>query len=78
MTTALETIIRETKAVLEQKGHIDQEVTENTEFLGGDIDIDSLDLATLVVKLEEVFNKDPFREGFKEFRSVGELAKLYE
>jgi acyl carrier protein len=53
-------------------------IDANTELIGGGIAIDSLDLASLVRELEDVTGHDPFREGFIEFRTAGELAKLYE
>lgn len=40
--------------------------------------LDSLDLAIVVVKLEEKTGKDPFKQGFIFFTTVQELAKLYE
>jgi acyl carrier protein len=48
-----------------------------TELLGGGVGIDSLDLAMLVRELEEVTGFDPFHQGFVEFRTAGELARLY-
>jgi acyl carrier protein len=48
-----------------------------TVLLGGELGIDSLDLATLVVELEERTGKDPFRNGFRNFTTAGELAALY-
>jgi acyl carrier protein len=78
MKNSLDTIIFETNALLEQKGLSNQALNENSEFLGGELGIDSLDLATLLVKLEEISGSDPFREGFKEFRTIGELAKIYD
>jgi acyl carrier protein len=53
-------------------------IDESTVLLGGrDLTIDSLDLATLVVELEQITERDPFRTGFKDFRTVGELLRLY-
>jgi acyl carrier protein len=52
-------------------------VDESTELLGGDLPIDSLDLATLVVELEQVTGRDPFQAGFINFHTVGELSRLY-
>jgi len=52
-------------------------LTDETEFLSGELDIDSLDLATLIVNLEEISGKQPFREGFLEFRSIGELTAIF-
>jgi hypothetical protein len=39
--------------------------------------IDSLDLAMLVREMEERVGHDPFQDGFIDFRTAGELAKLY-
>lgn len=52
-------------------------VAGDTLLLGGALQIDSLDLAAIVVNLSEQCDKDPFSEGFIEFRTVGELAQLY-
>ena len=43
-----------------------------------DTGLDSLGLASVVVKLEEKTGKDPFADGFVNFSTVGELAQLYE
>ena len=59
------------------KGLNPPKIDANTELLGGAIAIDSLDLASLVRELEDVTGFDPFRDGFIEFRTAGELAKLY-
>lgn len=40
--------------------------------------LDSLDLAIVVLKMEEKTKKDPFKQGFIFFTTVQELAKLYE
>jgi len=44
----------------------------------GDTPLDSLALAEVVVRLETKTGKDPFNEGFVNFRTVGELAALYD
>lgn len=61
----------------ENKGASLPPIDGGTQLLGGDLPIDSLDLATLVRELEDVTGHDPFREGFINFRTVGELAQLY-
>jgi acyl carrier protein len=61
----------------EAKGAPAPQIHPNTQLLGGDLAIDSLDLASLVRDLEEVTGNDPFREGFIDFRTAGELARLY-
>ena len=53
-------------------------IDENTKLLEEIIDFDSLELAGLVAHLEDLTNFDPFEEGFIEFFTVGELAKLFE
>lgn len=53
-------------------------INADTVLLGGPLDIDSLDLATLVVALEEKTGLQPFREGFVLFHTAGELAALFE
>lgn len=52
-------------------------IAESTMLLGGGLPIDSLDLATLIVELEEITGYDPFHAGFIEFRTAGELSRLY-
>ena len=68
------TMIRD---LAESKGASAPKVTEFSLLLGGDLPIDSLDLATIVVQLEEVTGYDPFSHGFIEFRTAGDLARLY-
>jgi acyl carrier protein len=63
--------------ILSDKGQKPVAIQANTELLGGGVGIDSLDLAMLVRELEEAFGFDPFQDGFIEFRTAGELAKLY-
>jgi acyl carrier protein len=59
------------------KGFQTEKLTDNTLLLGGSLGIDSLDLAAIVVNLSEISQKDPFADGFIDFRTVGELAQLY-
>ena len=44
----------------------------------GELPLDSLALAVIVVELEERTGKDPFKGGFIRFNTVGELAALYD
>lgn len=74
----LDLVTAETVKLLQKKGADATQVTASTRFLGDDVDMDSLDLATLIVELEEVSGKRPFRPGFREFFTVGELASLFE
>jgi len=60
------------------KGARAPKIKPDTALLGGSLPIDSLDLAQLVVELEQVAGFDPFKTGFVDFRTAGELAKLYQ
>lgn len=75
---ALALILEETARILREKGAAVPVLDAQVAFLGGAMEFDSLDLATLIVALEERTGTDPFRSGFKEFTTVGELASLYE
>ncbi len=74
---ALAEIKRVVSQILEDKGETVPEITSDTELLSGALAIDSLDLAVMVSELEGSMGHDPFAHGFIEFRTVGELAKLY-
>jgi acyl carrier protein len=63
--------------LVEEKGEKPPRITAETELLGDDVGIDSLDLATLVRELEELTGHDPFQDGFVDFQTAAELAKLY-
>ena len=63
--------------ILSDKGLPAPALTADTELLGGDLQIDSLALAMLVREMEERIGFDPFQDGFIDFRTAGELAKLY-
>jgi acyl carrier protein len=59
------------------KGTTAPRIRPDTALLGGGLPIDSLDLAALVVELEQATGLDPFKAGFVDFRTAGELARLY-
>ncbi|MEL7371395.1 MAG: phosphopantetheine-binding protein [Myxococcota bacterium] len=63
--------------IADSKGEDAPKVTPDVELLNGELPIDSLDLASLVRDLEEITGHDPFADGFIEFRTAGELARLY-
>lgn len=46
--------------------------------LVGTLGLDSLDLAVLVVGLEQALGVDPFRQGARPVTTFGELVRLYE
>ncbi|MGN6422327.1 MAG: acyl carrier protein [Asticcacaulis sp.] len=76
--TALDLIRAELTQILSDKGAEMGEITPDTPLLDGPLDIDSLDLATLVVALEEKTGKTPFAGGFVLFHTAGELAALFD
>ncbi len=70
-------IAEELARIAADKGETLPSLTPDSLFLGGDLPIDSLDLATLLVLLEQRTGQDPFRDGLRQFTTVGELAALY-
>jgi len=76
-TEALAEIKRVVSQILEDKGADVPTITADTELLSGELAIDSLDLAMMVSELEGTMGHDPFSRGFIEFRTAGELAKIY-
>ena len=75
--TAFDLIRQELIQILSDKGAPFGEITPDLVLLNGPLDIDSLDLATLVVLLEEKTGKAPFSQGFVLFHTAGELAALF-
>jgi acyl carrier protein len=75
--TALTLIQTELTQMLRDKGAETGEINADTPLLNGPFDIDSLDLATLVVTLEEKTGLAPFAGGFVLFHTAGELAGLF-
>jgi acyl carrier protein len=75
--TALAFIQTELTQMLRDKGAETGEIAAGTPLLNGPFDIDSLDLATLVVILEERTGLTPFANGFVLFHTAGELAALF-
>lgn len=73
----LDLVIENLEAFLAEKGHKVPKISGQSTFLQGDLPMDSLDLAVFLLVLEEKTGQDPFREGFKSFTTVGELATLY-
>jgi len=63
--------------VLVDKGESERPLDASTVILGSDLAFDSLDLAALVIELEDATGETPFASGFINFRTIGELAALY-
>jgi len=53
------------------------EIGEETVLLGDATGLDSLDLATMVFELQQGTGYDPFADGFINFLTAGELARLF-
>lgn len=56
---------------------LESELGPNTLLLEDVVGFDSLELAGLVAHLETLTDYDPFEEGFLEFFTIAELAKLF-
>lgn len=55
----------------------EQLTPKDSDALMGELGLDSLDLAVLVVSLEKELGVDPFRDGSKTARTLGELVDVY-
>ncbi len=75
--SAFDLLRDELTAILRDKGAATGAIEADTLLLNGPLDIDSLDLATLVVVMEEKTGLTPFANGFVLFHTAGELAKLF-
>ena len=74
----LQSIDRLVGESLEAKGlEGGQKINRDTDLLDGSMDIDSLDLAGLIVQLEVETGSSPFEDGFIDFRTAGDLADLF-
>jgi len=74
VTALIATRIREIAA---SKGAAAPAVAAETPLFEGQLPLDSLDLAGLVVELETTTGIEPFRDGLIDFHTVGELAALF-
>jgi len=70
-------VLSEIAEIRAGKGLPPTNITTDDLLLGEALGLDSLDLATLVVSLEEKTGRDPFRAGFVMFRTVSELTELF-
>ena len=74
----IERVVAELQRILADKGETHGPITAGSLLLDGELPIDSLDLATLVVALEEQTGREPFKAGFRMFTTVCELATLFD
>jgi acyl carrier protein len=75
--SVVEKVVEEFGVVFRNKGLAPPPMTEQT-ILDGSLGLESLDFAELVVRLEQVFGKDPFSgDTMPEVRTLGDLCALY-
>ena len=77
-TGTIQLICSKIRTTLTDKGESIGQLDASTALLGGDLPLDSLDLAGIVVELEQATGRDPFGGGFVEFQTVRELAELFD
>ncbi|MDD4889478.1 MAG: phosphopantetheine-binding protein [Phycisphaerae bacterium] len=72
-------VIAMIRQVLSDHGRIVAAVLDEQGLFADGVGLDSLDLATLVVRLEQATGRDPFRSGECDRlpRTVGELVSIY-
>lgn len=70
-------IVEQWKARVAEKGGDGRAIGPATLLLQSSDGADSLDLAVLVSELETFTGRDPFSAGVPEFRTIGDLARLY-
>jgi acyl carrier protein len=74
----VEKVVGEFLTVFQNKGLTAPLMVSET-VLDGSLGLESLDFAEVVVRLEQVFGKDPFSGGtLPEVRTLGDLCSLYE
>lgn len=69
-------VVRVVDRILRDSGRPVRELQMDDTFTGT-LELDSLDLAVLVVGLEQELGVDPFRAGATAVPTVGELIELY-
>lgn len=70
-------VCSELQQILSDKGLSGVGFKPESVLLGEEMGLDSLDLATLVVALEERTGLRPFEKGFVMFKTVAELVGLF-
>ncbi len=74
---SIEKVIEEFSTVFKNKGLNPPPLSSET-VLDNSLGLESLDFAEVVVRLEQVFGKDPFANGtIPELKTLGDLCALY-
>lgn len=76
-TELTELVTKRLAKLAREKGEELPVLSPDMPLLGGGLPIDSLDLAVVVVELESATGRDPFAQGFVEFRTVRDLVALF-
>ena len=77
MSQTHDTVIRAIREILTEKGAAIEEI-ESKHTLTEDLGLDSLDLAVLVVKLEQSLGCDPFRDQAQPLSTLGQFVSAYD
>lgn len=72
-----QTIANTINKILTDMGR-DELTPTDSDALTGELGLDSMDLAVLVVTLKKSLGVDPFRDGSTTARTFGELVAVYE
>ena len=70
-----ETIVAAVNKIRRDSGRDEIQPSDDTPI--AELGLDSLDLAVLVVSLEQSLGRDPFRDGAAQITSFGEFVELY-
>lgn len=77
MNPIRDTIEQTVQEILADRGTSSRRISEG-DTLTGTLGLDSLDLAVLVVKLEQELGCDPFRDGLAPVSTFGDLVAVYQ
>ena len=79
-STVRQSVIEEVAVVLREAGKVMPTPDDSVVLLTGGLNLDSLDVAVLVVRLEQRLQRDPFADAALDRfpTNLGELIALYE
>lgn len=73
-----ETILEIIRQVCVDKGGAAPNLVDDQPLGSGGLDLDSLDMATIVADLDMKLHVDPFANGTPTLRTVGDLVRLFD
>lgn len=62
---------------ISEKGLQVPALTPETSILGGQLPLDLLDVATILVELVDDVGEDPFADGLVQFHTIGDLTDIF-